>query len=80
MEFVLNLNLLPIIFSHIQMAKYKTLKVYSKYQRRKYGYARIPEIRLCGKWLKDLGFNIGDEITIEVYAKSVMISNQKKIT
>ncbi len=47
------------------MSRFRKLKIYQKYQPREWGsYAIVPEIRLQGKWLKELGFEIGKEITI----------------
>jgi toxic protein SymE len=43
----------------------RQLKVYSKYVPRAWHqYVVMPEIRLCGKWLLDAGFECGDEVTV----------------
>lgn len=42
----------------------RKLKVHAKYQRRKNNYVLIPEIRLAGKWLGELGFEIGREVIV----------------
>ncbi|QMU63840.1 MAG: type I addiction module toxin, SymE family [Flavobacteriaceae bacterium] len=44
------------------MKKPRTLKVYETFQARQWKYVVIPEIQLKGKWLRDLGFEIGDQI------------------
>ena len=51
----------------------KTLKVYRQPSIEK----AYPEIRLSGKWLQDLGFEIGDFIRI-IYRDNVILI--KKIT
>lgn len=43
----------------------RQLKVYPKFfQRATGGSVILPEIRLCGKWLQETGFNCGQTITI----------------
>ncbi|MET7258171.1 SymE family type I addiction module toxin [Dyadobacter fermentans] len=44
----------------------RRLTVYRKYLPRAwYQYALMPEIRLCGKWLQEAGFECGDEVTVK---------------
>lgn len=47
------------------MSHFRKLKVYQKYQPRQWEYITVPEIRLEGKWLKELGFEVGKEIKVE---------------
>ena len=48
------------------MGRFRKLKIYQKHQPREWSkYAVVPEIRLEGKWLKELGFEIGKEIEIK---------------
>jgi toxic protein SymE len=47
------------------MSNLRKLKIYRKYQARSYGLTTIPEIRLKGKWLENLGFKEGKRISIE---------------
>ena len=47
------------------MKKYRKLKVYTRYQSRRYGEVQIPEIRLEGKWLGELGFRQGQIVKIK---------------
>lgn len=48
------------------MPKHRKLKIYAKYQPRRWGGGvSIPEIRLEGKWLDKLGFKTGQTIIIE---------------
>ena len=46
------------------MPSFRILKVYQKFQRRRWDHKAVPEIRLEGDWLKDLGFEIGDAIEV----------------
>lgn len=48
------------------MSKARKLKIYAKYQSRRWGGGvSIPEIRLEGKWLDELGFKKGQTVIIE---------------
>ncbi len=47
------------------MASSRILKVYRKFQRRRWDHKAVPEIRLEGDWLKDLGFEIGAAIEVQ---------------
>ena len=51
------------------------LTVYSKYVPRAWRqYVVMPEIRLCGKWLLDAGFECGDEVTVRLVEGKLEIS------
>jgi len=47
------------------MSRFRKLKIYQKHQPREWKYITVPEIRLEGKWLEQLGFEIGKEIEIK---------------
>lgn len=48
------------------MKKFRILKIYSKFRYRKWRKDYIvPEIRLEGKWLQELGFEVGKEIEVK---------------
>ena len=47
------------------MSSFRILKVYRKFQRRRWDHKAVPEIRLEGDWLKELGFEIGDAIEVQ---------------
>lgn len=47
------------------MGQYRRLKIYQKFRSRTRDNITVPEIRLEGKWLKELGFEEGREIKIE---------------
>lgn len=37
------------------MSQFRKLKIYQKHQPREWKYITVPEIRLEGKWLEQLG-------------------------
>lgn len=47
------------------MPSFRVLKVYRKFQCRRWDHKAVPEIRLEGDWLQDLGFEIGDAIEVQ---------------
>ena len=47
------------------MNKPRKLKIYQKFRYRTQGNTTVPEIRLEGRWLEKLGFEIGKEIEIK---------------
>lgn len=56
----------------------RTLKVYETFQARQWKYIAIPEIQLKGKWLRDLGFEIGDQIEIKQQKNKLTITLTEK--
>ena len=51
----------------------RQLKIHKKYISRSYHrHAVFPEIRLCGKWLQDMGFNCGKSVTVR-HEKNIII-------
>lgn len=56
------------------MSQFRKLKTYQKQQSRKWKYVAVPEIRLEGKWLKELGFEIGKEIKIKQQKNKLTIT------
>lgn len=61
------------------MPSFRILKVYRKFQRRRWDHKAVPEIRLEGDWLKDLGFEIGDSIEVqqEKHQLTIKLVNDK---
>ena len=47
----------------------KEFKIYEVYNGRK----TIPQIRINGIWLQELGFNIGDKISLELIEGKLII-------
>ncbi len=57
------------------MSRFRKLKIYQKHQPRDWNrYVSVPEIRLEGKWLKELGFEIGKEIEIKQQKNKLTIT------
>jgi len=53
------------------------LKVYPKYRRNScWQMTVIPEIRLCGKWLREIGFEHGQLITVRLECNKLIIEPQ----
>ena len=52
----------------------RRLTVYRKCLPRVYKYAIMPEIRLCGKWLQEAGFECGDEVTVKCLGNKLEIT------
>lgn len=52
----------------------RNLKVYRKYFFRSYRGVVFPEIRLCGKWLQETGFNSGDIVTVQHEKNKIIIT------
>lgn len=57
--------------------KERRLKVYYKYFNRVNSWQRsviFPEIRLCGKWLQDIGFEHGQTINVRQERNRITIT------
>jgi len=51
----------------------RRLKIQPKHIARSYNrYVVFPEIRLCGKWLKEIGFDCGQFVTV-LHEKNIII-------
>lgn len=59
------------------MRKFRTLKIYKKHRTSRWKVTIVPEIRLEGKWLKELGFEEGNEIQIEQHQSKLIIRTRK---
>lgn len=46
------------------MENVRTLKVCELWREGRYRDARVPQVRLNGKWLREAGFDIGDKVHI----------------
>jgi toxic protein SymE len=52
---------------------HRQLKIHRRYISRSYSrYVVFPEIRLCGKWLQDIGFDCGQSVTV-LHEKNIII-------
>ncbi len=52
----------------------RKLKIYQKFRTRTWDNTVVPEIRLEGEWLKELGFEIGKEIEIKQQKNKLTIT------
>lgn len=53
----------------------RQLKVHGKYiSRSSHRYVVFPEIRLCGKWLQDEGFDCGQSVTVKHEKNKIIIT------
>ena len=58
----------------------RQLKVYSKYFERAYRESVVfPEIRLSGKWLKEMGFECGQIVTVIQERNRIILSVENNI-
>ena len=61
------------------MSKFRILKIYSKFRYRRWGNNyTVPEIRLEGQWLEQLGFEQGNEVLIEQKKNKLIITMKKE--
>ena len=61
------------------MNKFRILKIYSKFRYRRWGNNyTVPEIRLEGQWLEQLGFEQGNEVLIEQKKNELIITVRKE--
>ncbi len=42
----------------------RSLKIQPKFRSNKYSQKEVPEIKLCGEWLKQFGFEHGERVTV----------------
>jgi toxic protein SymE len=57
----------------------RRLKILSKLQRRAYiQHVTVPEIRLEGKWLQNLGFDVGGEVIVKQQKGKLTITPKKR--
>lgn len=42
----------------------RSLKIQPKTRFNKYSQKNVPEIKLCGDWLQNLGFELGARVTV----------------
>lgn len=56
------------------MIRFRKLKILCKFRRRTWDNTTVPEIRLEGRWLEKLGFEIGEEVKIKEENKKLTIT------
>lgn len=60
------------------MGEFRKLKVHTKHQNRSWRNITVPEIRLEGKWLAELGFVAGEHVQIEQFNNKLIITPSKE--
>jgi|GEM_PF-2927999 len=54
---------------------HRQLKIYEKFIARTYhNHIILPEIRLCGKWLLDMGFDCGKTVLVQHEKNRIVIT------
>lgn len=51
----------------------RKIKVQSKYRQLTYGQKFVPELRLCGLWLEQSGFKIGEQVRVTIKDHEIII-------
>lgn len=54
------------------MKQTRKLKIHTKFRRRTWDHTTVPEIRLEGKWLGELGFEQGKTVKV-IQEKKVLV-------
>lgn len=60
------------------MKGFRKLKIHTKNQRRTWKNVTVPEIRLEGKWLAELGFKAGEHVQIEQMKSKLIITVKRE--
>tara|TARA_Y100001978_G_C23675479_1_gene426154 strand:+ start:1508 stop:1702 length:195 start_codon:yes stop_codon:yes gene_type:complete len=60
------------------MDRFRILKIHRKFRSRRWDNTTVPEIRLEGRWLEELGFRNGDLVQIEQEYKKLTIRLHKE--
>jgi len=55
------------------MKKTKSLKIQYQLRERRYDRIAVPELRLCGVWLAKAGFEIGEQVQIEISENQLIL-------
>jgi len=64
-----------IFFMLKHKKRVRHLKVHSRYHSRSYNqYRNVPWLNISGVWLEEVGFNIGDGITVSIEANQLIIT------
>ncbi len=60
------------------MNRFRKLKIHSKFRNRRWDNTTIPEIRLEGKWLEEVGFKQGQNVNILIEENKLIITIDKE--
>lgn len=61
-----------------QCAINRSIKIQPKYRANKFSTCIVPEIKLCGKWLSENGFEQGLRVQIAVQRYKLVITTLKE--
>ena len=56
------------------MSQFRKLKIHAKFRPRRWDYTVVPEIRLEGRWLEELGFKQGQQVRVEQQRNKLVIT------
>lgn len=75
----MTLKIIIIYLSYIYMTmpNFRRLKIIGKFRRRAWDGIFVPKIRLEGKWLEKIGFEIGQEVLIKEQQNKITITTIK---
>ena len=62
------------------MKRIRKLKIHPKFRSQTRNYVCIPEIRIAGTWLQELGFIQGQTVCIEQAEKKLIITLEEEKT
>ena len=54
----------------------RNLKIQPKYRINRWSTTMVPEIKLCGNWLEQLGFTVDTRVTIHTSKELIVIRPQ----
>ena len=57
----------------IRRLEVRSLKIQPKRRFNKYSQKDVPEIKLCGDWLQNLGFQLGERVTVTSMSSLLII-------
>ncbi len=60
------------------MKAVRKLKIHAKFRSRTGYYVCIPEIRISGKWLQELGFSHGQKVCVEQTPKKLILTLEEE--
>ena len=60
------------------ISQFRKLKIHSKYRTRRWDNTTVPEIRLEGRWLEELGFTEGEQVQIKQQQNKLTITLHKE--
>ncbi len=60
------------------MSQTRKLKIHSKFRYRRWDNTTVPEIRLEGRWLEELGFKEGEQVQIKQQHNKLTITLHKE--